>query len=92
MRKTNFFESRWGFAAVVAVLSLFLVLTNPPSQADVMNWVQRKEAASISSGVNYSYFRGKTYWFFSYHEIKIEANNYATTRTYIGLCFKLIQV
>lgn len=91
MRRTTFFESRWGFAAVVAVLSLFLVLTNP-SQADVLNWIQRKEAASISSGVHYSYFRGKTYWFFSYHEIKIEANNYAATRTYIGLCFKLIQV
>lgn len=91
MRRIRFFESRWGFATVVAFLSLFLILTNP-SQADVMKWVERKEVASISNGVHYSYFRGKTYWFFSYHEIKLEANDYATTRTYIGLCFKLIPV
>jgi hypothetical protein len=91
MRRQSFFETKWGYMTTVAILLTFLFLTNP-SRSDVDKWIHKKETASISDGVSYSYFRGKSYGLFSIHEVKIEGNGYVTTRTYIGLLFKLIRV
>jgi hypothetical protein len=91
MRRQSFFETKWGFIVIVAILLTFLFFSNP-SSSDVNKWIHKKETASISDGVNYSYFRGKSYGLFSIHEVKIEGNGYVTTRTYIGILLELIRV